>query len=71
MNRRDFLKLTGGALAIGALQGCSRLLPQNAEPALSRTGISPSAVDDVTVIPNAERPNMLLVLVDDLDALLG
>ena len=71
MNRRDFLKLTGGALAVGALQGCSRLLPQSAEPDLSRTGISPSAADDITVIPNVERPNMLLVLVDDLDALLG
>lgn len=71
MNRRDFLKITGGALAVGALQGCSRLLPQETVPDLARTGISPAAINDVTVIPDAERPNMLFILTDDLDAELG
>ena len=70
LNRRDFLKMTGGALAVSALS-CSRFLPQSLGKSNDRTGIEPTAADDVTVIPNVDRPNIVFIMVDDLDATLG
>ncbi len=63
ISRRDFLKIFGGTLAISALS-CSRLLPQSK----LKTGISPTAAADVTVVPNSKRPNILFIMTDDLDA---
>jgi arylsulfatase A-like enzyme len=71
LNRRDFLKLFGGSLAASVLSGCSQ--PQNSptpEPTLVK-GVSPTAAADVEVIPNTNRPNIVFIMVDDLDAILG
>ena len=70
LNRRDFLKISGSALAISALS-CSRFLPGSSEQSNQRTGIEPIAADDVQVIPMDTRPNIVVIMVDDLDAGLG
>jgi len=69
-SRRDFLKISGGALAVSALS-CSRFLPQSFGQPQQKTGIEPTAADDVSVIPDVNRPNILFIMVDDLDAALG
>jgi len=70
ITRRDFLRISGGALAVSALS-CARLLPFPLGGSKPEMGISPTAANDIKVISDAERPNILVILTDDLEAVLG
>ena len=72
INRRDFLKLLGGAAVTGVLSGCSLSpSPASTEQPKSEKGLAPKAVADVEVLEMSNRPNIVFLMVDDLDSLLG
>ena len=61
------------AWLIAALSGCSIGLTHLPQTTVEPPTLAPTFVAraDVTVVPRSSRPNILLILVDDLDAKLG
>ncbi|MBM3143942.1 MAG: sulfatase [Chloroflexi bacterium] len=69
LNRLGLLYIVAGALAL-ILISCSISLPTSLLRSADEKGISLTAAADVIVVPDIERPNILFILTDDLDAAL-
>ena len=71
INRRDFLKILGSAVTASVLSGCNRSTPPPPPTATYAVGLSPTAAADTEVLEMANRPNIVFLMVDDLDGILG
>ena len=70
INRFGYFILITGSLVL-LMMSCSSILPISLRQYADKKGISPTAADDVTVVPDIERPNIVVILVDDLEVNLG
>jgi len=71
LNRRDFLKLLGGAVATSTLAGCLASTSGTPPTPTYSVGIKPTAASDTKVLERSSRPNIVFIMVDDLDSMLG